>query len=49
MYSLNLAARQLMEIPSGIGDGTTAGPSFQVPIAIDEAFYQATVLAQESA
>ncbi len=45
MYSLNLAARQLMEIPSGLGDGTTAGPSFQVPIAIDEALYQATVLA----
>ncbi len=31
MYSLGLAARQLVETPSGLGDGTTAGPSFQIP------------------
>lgn len=31
MFSLDLAARQLMQTPSGLGDGTTAGPSFQVP------------------
>jgi hypothetical protein len=32
MYSLDLAARQLMQTPSGIKDGTTAGPSFQLPV-----------------
>jgi len=32
MYSLSLAARQLMETPSGVKDGTTAGPAFQLPI-----------------
>lgn len=32
MFSLSLAARQLMEVPSGLNDGTTAGPSFQLPI-----------------
>jgi hypothetical protein len=31
MFSLDLTARQLMQTPSGQGDGTTAGPSFQVP------------------
>jgi hypothetical protein len=31
MYSLDLAARQLMQTPSGLSDGTTAGPSFQLP------------------
>ena len=31
MYSLNLAALQLMQTPSGLKDGTTAGPSFQLP------------------
>jgi hypothetical protein len=31
MFSLDLAARELMQTPSGLGDGTTAGPSFQVP------------------
>ena len=31
MFSLDLAARQLMQTPSGLGDGTSAGPSFQVP------------------
>ncbi|MBP6823488.1 MAG: ferritin-like protein [Acidobacteria bacterium] len=31
MYSLSLAARQLMQTPSGLSDGTTAGPSFQLP------------------
>ena len=31
MYSLDLAARKLMETPSGRGDGTTAGPSFERP------------------
>jgi hypothetical protein len=32
MYSLDLAARRLMQTPSGLGDGTTAGPSFQLPV-----------------
>ncbi len=32
MYSLSLAARQLMQTPSGLNDGTTAGPVFQLPI-----------------
>lgn len=32
MYSLDLQARQLMQTPSGIKDGTTAGPSFQLPV-----------------
>jgi hypothetical protein len=31
MYSLDLAAQQLMQTPSGLSDGTTAGPSFQLP------------------
>jgi Ferritin-like len=31
MYSLDLAARELMQTPSGLGDGTTAGPAFQLP------------------
>jgi hypothetical protein len=31
MYSLDLAARELMQTPSGLPDGTTAGPSFQLP------------------
>lgn len=31
MYSLDLAARELMQTPSGLNDGTTAGPSFQLP------------------
>ncbi|MBI1773144.1 MAG: hypothetical protein HYR68_12500 [Burkholderiales bacterium] len=31
MFSLGLAAQQLMEAPSGLNDGTTAGPSFQLP------------------
>lgn len=31
MFSLQLAAQQLMETPSGLDDGTTAGPSFQLP------------------
>lgn len=31
MYSLDLAAQQLMQTPSGLNDGTTAGPSFQLP------------------
>jgi hypothetical protein len=30
MYSLSVVARQLMQTPSGL-DGTTAGPSFQLP------------------
>lgn len=32
MYSLDLQARELMQTPSGIVDGTTAGPSFQLPV-----------------
>jgi hypothetical protein len=31
MYSLDVTARQLMQTPSGLGDGTTAGPTFQLP------------------
>jgi hypothetical protein len=31
MYSLDLAAQQLMQVPSGLDDGSTAGPSFQLP------------------
>ncbi|MCH8617575.1 ferritin-like protein [Undibacterium sp. TS12] len=31
MFSLQLAAQQLMETPSGLNDGTTAGPAFQMP------------------
>jgi hypothetical protein len=31
MYSLDLAAQQLMQTPSGLPDGSTAGPSFQLP------------------
>jgi hypothetical protein len=32
MYSLDLQARQLMQTPSGIQEGTTTGPSFQLPV-----------------
>lgn len=32
MYSLDLQARELMQTPSGIVDGATAGPSFQLPV-----------------
>ncbi|HSH02584.1 MAG TPA: ferritin-like protein [Anaerolineae bacterium] len=32
MYTLDLLARRLMVTPSGRGDGTTAGPSFQWPL-----------------
>jgi hypothetical protein len=32
MYSLDLQARELMQTPSGIKDGTTAGPSFQLSV-----------------
>lgn len=31
MYSLDLLARKLMQTPSGLNDGTTAGPAFQLP------------------
>lgn len=31
MYSLSVIARQLVQTPSGLDDGTTAGPSFQLP------------------
>ncbi|MBC7909302.1 MAG: hypothetical protein H7Y30_02310 [Pyrinomonadaceae bacterium] len=31
MFSLSVIARNLMQTPSGLGDGTTAGPSFQLP------------------
>ena len=31
MYALSVAARQLMQTPSGLDDGTTAGPSFTLP------------------
>jgi hypothetical protein len=34
MYSLSVIARQLMQTPSGRGDGTTAGPSFQLPFPL---------------
>ena len=30
MYSVDLAARELMRTPSGLNDGTTAGPTFQL-------------------
>jgi hypothetical protein len=33
MYSLDLQARQLMQTPSGVRAGATAGPSFQLPVA----------------
>jgi hypothetical protein len=33
MYSLDLQARQLMQTPSGVREGATAGPSFQLPVA----------------
>jgi hypothetical protein len=29
MYSMGLTARRLMQMPSGLDDGTTAGPSFE--------------------
>lgn len=32
MYSLSVIARQLMQTPSGLNDGTTAGPSFALPL-----------------
>lgn len=32
MYSLDLQARQLMQTPSGVKEGTTAGPAFQLPV-----------------
>ena len=32
MYSLDLQARELMQTPSGLNDGTTAGPSFQLAV-----------------
>ena len=32
MYSLDLAARELMRTPSGASDGTTAGPTFQLTV-----------------
>jgi hypothetical protein len=32
MFSLSVAARNLMETPSGLNDGTTAGPSFQMAV-----------------
>jgi rubrerythrin len=31
MYSLSVLARQLVQTPSGLNDGTTAGPSFALP------------------
>ena len=31
MFALDLAARELMQTPSGRGDGTTAGPTFELP------------------
>ena len=31
MYSLSVIARQLVQTPSGLNDGTTAGPSFELP------------------
>jgi hypothetical protein len=30
MYSLDLAARELMRTPLGLKDGSTAGPTFQL-------------------
>ena len=32
MYSLDLQARQLVQTPSGVKEGTTAGPAFQLPV-----------------
>jgi hypothetical protein len=32
MYSIDLAARELMRTPSGRNDGTTAGPAFQLTV-----------------
>lgn len=32
MYSLDLQARQLLQTPSGVKEGTTAGPAFQLPV-----------------
>jgi hypothetical protein len=32
MYSLDLQARQLVQTPSGVKEGTTAGPAFQFPV-----------------
>ncbi len=34
MYSLEVQASQLMQAPSGRDDGTTAGPSFQLPFPL---------------
>ncbi|HSK81674.1 MAG TPA: ferritin-like protein, partial [Thermoanaerobaculia bacterium] len=34
MYSLELQAQELMQTPSGRNDGTTAGPSFQLPFPL---------------
>lgn len=34
MYSLSVIARRLMQTPSGLADGTTAGPSFQLPVPL---------------
>ncbi|HEY3568237.1 MAG TPA: ferritin-like protein [Thermoanaerobaculia bacterium] len=34
MYSLELQAQQLMQTPSGRNDGTTAGPSFELPFPL---------------
>lgn len=34
MYSLATSARQLMQTPSGRDDGTTAGPTFQLPFPL---------------
>ncbi len=31
MFALDLAAQELMQTSSGLGDGTTAGPSFELP------------------
>jgi len=30
MFSLEIIAQQLMQVPSGLNDGTTAGPTFQL-------------------
>ncbi len=32
MYSLDLSARELMQTPSGLKEGTTAGPGFQLSV-----------------
>jgi ferritin-like protein len=32
MYSLDLQARQLVQTPSGVKEGATAGPAFQLPV-----------------